>query len=203
MQVDLRSGKGFFGDAEGDASSGFESVIGTFRNDALFGSDLGDRLDGGAGTDAILARGGNDIIVGGAGADILDRGDGVDTVDYAASKQGIKASLLTGLGFVGDDALGDTYTGIENLTGSAFDDELEGDRFANALSGGAGDDTLFGGAGRGRPQRREWQSRQLDYRSASAFIQVDLGERQGLLQRCRGRQGLGLFEIVVGSAHRR
>ena len=37
--------------------------------------------------------------------------------------------------------------GIENLTGSGFNDTLTGDGNANTLSGGAGNDTLNGGAG--------------------------------------------------------
>ena len=41
----------------------------------------------------------------------------------------------------------DTLIGIENLTGSSFNDALTGDGNANMLSGGAGNDTLDGGAG--------------------------------------------------------
>ena len=41
----------------------------------------------------------------------------------------------------------DTLIGIENLTGSGFNDMLTGDANANVLSGGAGNDTLDGGAG--------------------------------------------------------
>ena len=41
----------------------------------------------------------------------------------------------------------DTLIGIENLTGSGFNDTLTGDGNANMLSGGAGNDTLDGGAG--------------------------------------------------------
>jgi len=42
---------------------------------------------------------------------------------------------------------GDTLTGIENVTGSAFDDVLVGSTLANILAGGGGNDTLTGGAG--------------------------------------------------------
>ena len=44
------------------------------------------------------------------------------------------------------DAAGDTYKGIENLLGSAFNDKLTGDNGANTLIGGLGKDTLTGGA---------------------------------------------------------
>ena len=45
------------------------------------------------------------------------------------------------------DAAGDTYTTIENLTGSAFADTLIAANGANTLDGGAGNDVLIGGAG--------------------------------------------------------
>ena len=41
----------------------------------------------------------------------------------------------------------DTFSGLENLTGSAFNDTLTGDGNANVLSGLGGVDTLVGGAG--------------------------------------------------------
>ena len=36
---------------------------------------------------------------------------------------------------------------IENVTGSAFDDQIQGNSLANTLIGGAGDDSIFGGYG--------------------------------------------------------
>jgi Ca2+-binding RTX toxin-like protein len=48
---------------------------------------------------------------------------------------------MTGLGSVGD-AAGDTLANIENLTGSNFDDVLEGNGSNNVLAGGAGNDIL-------------------------------------------------------------
>jgi Ca2+-binding RTX toxin-like protein len=41
----------------------------------------------------------------------------------------------------------DTFTNIENVRGSAFNDTLTGDANVNWLEGGAGNDTLTGGAG--------------------------------------------------------
>ncbi len=45
------------------------------------------------------------------------------------------------------DALGDTYSLIENLTGSNFNDVLSGNSGANRIDGGAGNDTLSGAGG--------------------------------------------------------
>src|SRR3546814_9039298 len=47
----------------------------------------------------------------------------------------------------GGDAEGDTLTGVENVTGSNFNDTLTGDTGSNVLNGGNGNDTLIGGAG--------------------------------------------------------
>ena len=65
------------------------------------------------------------MLAGLAGADALDGGAGIDTASYAASSAGVSVSLMTGLGS-GGDAQGDTLIRIENLTGSALDDTLEG-----------------------------------------------------------------------------
>ena len=62
-------------------------------------------------------------------------GDGIDTASYAAAAEGVDARLL-GPGYAGD-ALGDTYSGVENLIGSAFGDVLFGDDQANRLSAAA------------------------------------------------------------------
>ena len=53
----------------------------------------------------------------------------------------LNAALNTG------DAAGDTYSSIENITGSAFDDLLAGNNVANFLFGGDGEDTLNGQGG--------------------------------------------------------
>jgi Ca2+-binding RTX toxin-like protein len=85
------------------------------------------------------------VLIGGAGADALIGGDGIDTASYATAAGGVDARLAGGQG---GDAMGDTYSGIENLVGSAFADVLLGDDQANRLSGGAGNDILvdFGGS---------------------------------------------------------
>lgn len=57
------------------------------------------------------------------------------------------ADLLTFLRLDGDDAVNDVFTNFENLTGSAFGDELAGDANANTITGGGGDDEIDGGAG--------------------------------------------------------
>ena len=86
------------------------------------------------------------MLAGGAGADALTGGAGIDTANYAGSAAGVTVNLATGA-TLGGDAQGDTFSGIEQVLGSAQGDTLTGDAGANTLWGGAGDDVLSGGAG--------------------------------------------------------
>jgi Ca2+-binding RTX toxin-like protein len=89
------------------------------------------------------------VLIGGAGADRLPGGNGIDTASYAGAKAGVGASLAVASINTGD-ARGDTYSSIENLTGSSYGDRLTGDAKANVIYGGGGDDVLLGGAGNDR-----------------------------------------------------
>jgi Ca2+-binding RTX toxin-like protein len=148
VTIDLGLGTASGGDAAGDTLIGIENLTGSSFGDTLTGTNGGaNSLSGGAG---------NDMLAGLGGADTLDGGGGSDTADYTASTAGIIISLQAGTA-AGGHAEGDTLTGIENLTGSSFDDTLTGtDADANTLAGGAGNDildglgggdTLTGGAG--------------------------------------------------------
>ncbi|NLS05290.1 calcium-binding protein [Rhizobium sp. P32RR-XVIII] len=130
------------------SSTGNDYLDGGTGNDTLNAAGTDDFLDGGAGTDTLNGNGGNDILRGGAGADILNGGAGIDTADYSTSAAAVTVSLpsdptRTSRGS-GGDAAGDTLSGIENLTGSAGNDFLSGNRLDNQLVGNAGEDTLRG-----------------------------------------------------------
>jgi Ca2+-binding RTX toxin-like protein len=88
----------------------------------------------------ISGNAGNNILAGLGGADILYGGSGNDTATFAASPAGVNVSLTTHSSS-GGDAEGDALY-VENLTGSAFNDLLEGDGGNNVLVGGAGSDTV-------------------------------------------------------------
>jgi|GEM_PF-3317456 len=105
-----------------------------------------DQLFGTAGVNELSGGGGNDLIEGRAGGDVINGGGGVDTASYESSTNRVILDLNAGLATSGH-ATGDTLTDIENLTGSAFGDELTGDSGVNVLSGLGGNDTLEGGAG--------------------------------------------------------
>jgi Ca2+-binding RTX toxin-like protein len=128
------------GAALGDAYTSIENLTGSSYADTLMGdaSEAGNTLNGGLG---------NDLLIDGTGAsaDIYVGGAGVDTVSYAMSAAGVSLSL--GDGGTAGDATGDRYTGVEQVTGSAFDDIIKGDAAENTLHGSLGNDTLDGGAG--------------------------------------------------------
>ncbi len=165
VSVDLATGVGHGGDAEGDTLTGFEILSGSQGDDHLAGDALANTLQGWNGNDEIAGAGGNDtveggdgndslsgdtgadVLRGGAGADQLNGGDGSDTVSYYFSSIGVTVDLATGTGH-GGDAEGDTLTGFEILTGSQGNDSLTGDALANTLQGWNGNDVLEGGIGK-------------------------------------------------------
>lgn len=164
INVNLTTGVNTGGNAAGDTYSGIENITGAGLadtltgdaganvltggggNDNLTGNDGDDTLDGGSGVDSLDGGIGNDILMGGGSGDTLTGGSGSDTASYATSPSAVTINLGTG-SISGGDAQGDTYSSIENLTGSATVDSLTGDANANVLDGGGGNDTLIGGAG--------------------------------------------------------
>ena len=127
VTVNLLTGVNTGGEAEGDILANFENIRGSVGADSLTGDDY------------------DNILIGGAGADTLDGGLGVDTVDYSASSAGVTISLAGTAAGIGGDALGDRLIGIQDITGSAFNDVLGGNDGSNRLAGGAGNDVLNGG----------------------------------------------------------
>lgn len=119
---------------------------GNAQANVLTGATGIDRLHGRDGADTLLGGEGNDLLDGGAGADALVGGAGVDRASYASALAPVSVDLGGGSGM--GDAAGDTFSGIENLLGSAFADSLTGDDGDNVLAGGAGGDRLVGGGGR-------------------------------------------------------
>jgi serralysin len=102
------------------------------------GNALDNVLTGGTGADILRGRAGNDTLVGGAGS---------DTADYSLAAAAVTARLDAQSASNDGDGGVDTFSSIENLTGSAFNDTLIGDGAANVLSGGLGRDVIIGGAG--------------------------------------------------------
>ena len=146
VEISLESGTAIGGDAQGDILTGIENVIGSAFDDYIRG-DTGDNvLWGGAGDDELLGYVGDDVFMGGPGADRHMGGDGVNRIDYSESDAAVDVNIDLERG-LGGYAEGDYIEKTDNVTGSAFDDLIVGDRDANALDGGAGDDVLSGAGG--------------------------------------------------------
>jgi Ca2+-binding RTX toxin-like protein len=125
---------------------GADSLYGNAGDDFIFGEGGADMLFGGSGNDTLDGGISNDILVGGSGADLLIGGEGFDTANYSSAATFVHVNLATNAGFDGD-ARGDTFSSIERVVGSNFDDRLVGDDDGSVLEGGAGNDVLIGGAG--------------------------------------------------------
>src|SRR5215813_10576629 len=137
VSVNLATGHGFGGTADGDTYVSIENVFGSSFNDTIVGDSGSNQLHG---------LDGNDALTGGGGADQLDGGTGIDTVFYSDSAVGVGANLASGRGLAGT-AEGDTYVSVENVSGSSFNDTITGNDGNNTLLGLDGNDVLKGGGG--------------------------------------------------------
>ena len=127
VSVNLQSGMGQFGDAEGDTFIGIETVIGSQYLDVVNGSDSAEVILGGDGQDFLFGHGGddflygqegNDLLLGAAGNDTLVGGAGNDTFWAGVSQGDYNAGMST---FVGSDTLtggsGSDYFIFHNFDG--------------------------------------------------------------------------------------
>lgn len=196
VSIDLATGLGAGGDAEGDQLSGIQHIVGSAFNDVLAADANGDQLDGGAGDDHLFS---------GAGADTLIGGDGTDTVDYghAAGPIGLDLSIGIGTG----EAAGDVLQGIEIVSGSAFDDVLTAGGTVHTLIGGAGDDLLTGSAGDdvliggsgADTLVGNGGNDTADYSASAAGVAIDLGAGTGAGGDAEGDHLFGI-QRLIGSA---
>lgn len=167
VTVNLQTGAGTGGDAEGDVLVNIREVVGSTFGDVLTGGTLADvllgaagndtidggrradRLFGGEGDDSLAGGAGNDLLFGGLGADTIDGGSGIDTLSYARAAYAVMVHLGQGVGDGGNlsESEGDRILNIERVVGSGFDDTLTGGAGNETLAGGAGSDQLNGGAG--------------------------------------------------------
>ncbi|HRX35493.1 MAG TPA: hypothetical protein P5337_03775, partial [Aestuariivirga sp.] len=139
--------------------------------DVLRGEAGDDVLNGNAGNDTMFGNDGNDTMMYGGdddpstpdayeeGVDVFNGGGDIDTADFSQFGFAVLADLGNATRTVqtrgGSDlnpALGSLtrlarLIGVENLTGTDFNDTLIGDAGDNTLSGGFGDDLLRGGDG--------------------------------------------------------
>jgi len=205
VTIDLAAGTGLYNHAHGDVLSGIEGIIGSSLGDTLLGDGVANSLWGQGGNDSLQGRDGNDslygedgddTLVGGAGSDYLDGGAGSDWANYYESAAGVIVDLAANTAS-GGSAVGDTFTSIENLFGSAHNDTLTGDAGVSALSGYLGDDTLEGGAGADTLDGGAGTDT-ATYAGSSAAVTVDLAAGTGVGGDAQGDTLTGV-EYLKGS----
>ena len=131
-----------------------ENLVGSANADTLAGDGNSNRIEGGGGDDTIGGDAGPDTLIGGpdndtikgdAGGDTIIGGAGSeDVVTYSGAPGAVRVNLRDGTasGWGSDD-----IQTVENVIGSAFNDDLTGNGQANRLEGRDGDDTIDGRAG--------------------------------------------------------
>lgn len=159
-------------------ASASHTLVANVENGQLIGSSS-INLTGNAQANVLVGNSGNNVLAGLAGADMLDGGLGVDTASYIASASGVNVSLTTGI-VAGGDAEGDTLVNIENVTGSSFDDVIEGSSGTNVLVGGTGVDLLT-------------------YANASGGVTINLGSTSAQTTGGAGTDTVSGFENITGS----
>ena len=125
--------------------SGNDKLYGGQGNDKLYGGSGDDVLDGGSGTNVVDGGSGNDRIIAGGGNDVITGGAGFDTIDFSGASYGVTVDLNKHFAVAGTTA--DKIYGVEAIVGSAFADQLSGNKGDNVIDGGAGNDLIRGGKG--------------------------------------------------------
>jgi len=89
----------------------------------------------------------NNVLYARSGNNVLGGGTGTDTVDYRYEGSAVTVSLAVTTAQTTGGSGSDTLLGIENLSGSGYNDKLTGNTGSNVLNGGVGADTMTGGDG--------------------------------------------------------
>jgi len=185
------------GDAEGDTIFNVENLVGSDFNDVLGGNAGRNILNGGLGTNTFLGSGGGDVFIGGTGS---------DTVSYANATGFVNVDLAAN--YAGGFALSDTFTSIENVTGTDFGDFLAGNSGNNVLIGGEGNDYFTGGAGNDTMNGGNGTDT-VSYLASLAAVSVDLnsalaqhgGDAEGdLLIAVENVIGTGFNDTLIGNS---
>ncbi|MES2944577.1 MAG: calcium-binding protein [Pseudomonadota bacterium] len=122
----------------------------------------------------------NNVIFAGAGNNILNGSTGTDTVHYGNTSAGVNVSLDTEAAQATGNSGTDTLISIENLTGSNYNDTLQGSNADNIIEGGTGTDTM-------------------SYANASSAVTASLASKSA--SGGGGNDTLLRIENLIGSSH--
>jgi Ca2+-binding RTX toxin-like protein len=146
----------YYVDNAGDVVIETNATAGTGGSDTVYSSlgayTLGANVEYGrvlaTGAAALSGNSLNNTLYAGAGNNVLNGSTGVDTASYLYAGSAVTASLAVTTAQATGGSGSDTLLGMENLTGSNYNDTLTGSAAANQLNGGAGNDILIGGMGK-------------------------------------------------------
>ncbi|WP_332822146.1 type I secretion C-terminal target domain-containing protein, partial [Pseudomonas sp.] len=105
VSVNLETGIGEGGLADGDTYDSIEGILGGAGDDQLSGDTQANYLEGGAGDDILSGGAGDDVLIGGLGDDTMSGGEGRDSFVWNAGDTG------------GNDTISDFYidpTGVNS-----------------------------------------------------------------------------------------
>ncbi|WP_293778275.1 hypothetical protein, partial [uncultured Oxalicibacterium sp.] len=160
--VNVAAGSGKNGDAEGDTYINIQNLTGGTGNDIFIASSQVNVFDGGAGS--------NTVHYGASDTGVI--------VNLSANTQGTVATMRGSLGY----ADGDSYTNIQNVVGSNFDD---------IFYGGTANNTFTGNGGRDR----------VSYAGDSANLTINLATGAGLGGTAAGDTYIGIRDATGGSGN--
>ncbi|MBI3699143.1 MAG: hypothetical protein HY242_01680 [Afipia sp.] len=191
VTVNLVTGAGSGGDAQGDTLTGIENLIGSAFNDTLTGDASANVLTGGTGNDTLDGGAGADTLIGGTGNDLYivdnigdtvteNTNEGTDSVQSSVSF--VLGTNLENLTLTGTAAIDGTGNALANVViGNSGDNILAGLGGADALNGGTGNDTAT-------------------YAASSAAVTVNLTLGTGIGGDAQGDTLSGI-ENLVGSVY--
>src|SRR5262245_28726982 len=141
VTVNLTTGVGASGDAQGDVLGGIENIIGSVQADTLTGDGNANTLDGGGGADVMAGGSGNDTyLVDHAGDMVIETaGQGTDTVLSTAHlvlPANVENLTLSG----GADLQGYGNGDANTLIGNTGSNLLDGRGGVDVMRGGDGND---------------------------------------------------------------
>ena len=120
VTVNLLTGTASGADIGTDTLSNFDNITGGNANDALTGSDVANRIIGGAGADTITANAGNDWVEFDTNDALVDGGQGVDSLAITTGTT-VDFTVLANSQFVGFEEFDLTGNGVQTVKMSAVD----------------------------------------------------------------------------------
>ena len=157
--------QGMLGDDELYGDSGNDKLLGQDGSDILRGGQDNDTLEGGIGNDDLYGDEGNDTLYGGSGIDdiygndgddiiyetddldkdTINGGSGYDMLSYAEHENSV--SITFNALKAGTSSFDDSFTDIERVVGSSFDDTITGSNYSDEIDGYDGYDIVKAGGG--------------------------------------------------------